>query len=552
MSTYVNITRQEVEDWLDQFRSILNGPWKLKDGRAGVYLLPLSHNVAIKFSSTVGSADVGMSRARASAQFRLVSRITGQVLNKKAQGQRGFFRTTNWQKNWVKGVQSMRAVYLKSQGFYDALAEIEDRDAYKQDMMDQIEANPNWKSNKILMDFHQIVARGGILTSKQKDLMAKVLKTEAKETTPQPPPDPPGKPRNSWSLDGGPSGEESISFEVRGNAVYISSIDEGDEEWSRPTRHTFEQAAEIWTDMLKGPYNEYTPGNPPPFLSAASSKYSPQQQAFLNRLDALEAGVKARGDTWTVGFLEGIRGRIEKGTPLSEKQKQVLKDKMRVYRVASRYLRKTGTLVDFSTTPMSKPTAIRRLYKLVGRTTNGFFDDEYWMPVNKVFKLFSEAGVNYTIDKTEYRKNREGVPESKVWKISIDFTNPKGQTKVIYGYIVASGAGSVDDPLDRYDVSLSISASHYLRARQRSLANFKKALQATSGRGFDQAVAFYDELKIYLNAMTFKQCPAEFYRKGQVELGLKNPRWPEMAKAAIERLGKDLRGKYTSRGRLIK
>lgn len=428
MSTYVNITRQEVEDWLDQFRSILNGPWKLKDGRAGVYLLPLSHNVAIKFSSTVGSADVGMSRARASAQFRLVSRITGQVLNKKAQGQRGFFRTTNWQKNWVKGVQSMRAVYLKSQGFYDALAEIKDRDAYKQDMMDQIEVSPNWKYNKILMDFHQIVARGGILTSKQKDLMAKVLKTEAKETTPQPPPDPPGKPRNSWSLDGGPSGEESISFEVRGDAVYISSIDEGDEEWSRPTRHTFEQAAEIWTDMLKGPYNEYTPGNPPPFLSAASSKFSPQQQAFLNRLDALEAGVKARGDTWTVGFLEGIRGRIEKGTPLSERQKQVLKDKMRVYRVASRYL----------------------------------------------------------------------------------------------------------------------------KARKRSLANFKKALQATTGRGFDQAVAFYDELKIYLNAMTYKQCPAEFYRKGQVELGLKNPRWPEMAKAAIERLGKDLRGKYTSRGRLIK
>jgi len=126
MTTYVDISRQDIEDWLNTFPRF-RGKWWLVEGRAGIYMLPLSNNVAIKFSSTVGTQDRGLSRGGASAQLRLVSLQTGQVLNKKAQGQRGFYRTINWKKNWKKGVDTFVQTYTKSADFYERIALAEDR-----------------------------------------------------------------------------------------------------------------------------------------------------------------------------------------------------------------------------------------------------------------------------------------------------------------------------------------------------------------------------------------------------------------------------------------
>ncbi len=173
--TYVQITREDLEYWLDAFFP----PWKRVAGKTGIYHLYVGTNVAVKLSSTIGSKDEVMGRGLAGMQLALISTVTGQTLNKKAQGQSHFARTTNWSPNWRKGVEKMKEAYLKSKGFYDALALIEDRDKYQQDLLQRIEAIPGWQSQNIFMDFHRKVQEGGILSTAQVEVIVKAEKAPA-------------------------------------------------------------------------------------------------------------------------------------------------------------------------------------------------------------------------------------------------------------------------------------------------------------------------------------------------------------------------------------
>ena len=126
-------------------------------------------------------------------------------------------------------------------------------------------------------------------------------------------------------------------------------------------------------------------------------------------------------------------------------------------RVAARYIRKEAGIQEdtgLSTPPISKPTLIRRLYKLINPLTKGFFSDDSWQPVHQFFKLLTQAGVFYTLTRTEYGKNDTGTPSSKTWWFTVPFLNPAGKEQTIHGYIVAAGAGSVVDPLGRYDLTV--------------------------------------------------------------------------------------------------
>jgi len=165
-ATFVSITRDMLEDWLTRIPH-LHEKWYRQPGRAGVYLLPLSHTVAIKLSSTVGQSDEVVSVGKGSMQLALVSRVTGQTINKKAQGQSYFARTTNWEKTWREGIERIRAAYLKAQGFYDALATITDRKKYKDDILAKIKAIPDWEEDSRLSDWYRRVFQDGILTETQ-------------------------------------------------------------------------------------------------------------------------------------------------------------------------------------------------------------------------------------------------------------------------------------------------------------------------------------------------------------------------------------------------
>jgi hypothetical protein len=187
-STYVQIGREELEDWLDTMP--LSEMWYRYGTSAGVYMLPLSQSVAIKLSSTIGGADDAKAVGQASMQLALVSRVIEHprfgpmVLNKKAQGQSHFARTTNWKTNWREGVERMKDAYLKAQGFYDSLALIEDRDKYKADTLALIEQVPGWQSDRMLTDFHSRVETGGILTVAQMEAMLRAGKKPVAPSAP--------------------------------------------------------------------------------------------------------------------------------------------------------------------------------------------------------------------------------------------------------------------------------------------------------------------------------------------------------------------------------
>jgi hypothetical protein len=120
--TYVQLTRDEFEEWLTRDLGFSPSEWRLKPGRGGVYQLFLSPTVAIEVNSTTGAQDAVMGRGNASMSLWLASRVNGKVLNKKAMGQSHFARTLNWRENWKKGVERMKDAYLKSKDFYDRLA----------------------------------------------------------------------------------------------------------------------------------------------------------------------------------------------------------------------------------------------------------------------------------------------------------------------------------------------------------------------------------------------------------------------------------------------
>lgn len=166
-SSYVEITREMLEDWLDTFTPHVFEKWYRRPNTQGIYYIPLSKTVAVKLSSTIGSTDVGIAKGKGSMQLALVSRVTDRVINKVAQGQGHFARTTNWEKTWKEGVGRMHDAYLKSQGFYDALAGIVDRAKYKADILEKIQSVPEWEKDQRLSDWYRRVFADGILTDPQ-------------------------------------------------------------------------------------------------------------------------------------------------------------------------------------------------------------------------------------------------------------------------------------------------------------------------------------------------------------------------------------------------
>jgi len=109
-----------------------------------------------------------------------------------------------------------------------------------------------------------------------------------------------------------------------------------------------------------------------------------------------------------------------------------------------------------SSEPINKPVLVRNLNKIIGNVSKGFFTDEYWRGPQKVWDALNAIGVDWHITSSDYdRKN--SPPQSKTWKFEVMFTNPRGKAAKLYGHLVASGAGSVADPLSRYDVVAYVS-----------------------------------------------------------------------------------------------
>jgi len=144
-----------------------------------------------------------------------------------------------------------------------------------------------------------------------------------------------------------------------------------------------------------------------------------------------------------LGFGMGVN-QIEKGQ--REKKKT---DNMSVYDVMN----------EVAASPIDgkdKRAAVKWLYNNVVKNTGGFFKDDYWQPINKFFKDVRELGIDIELLDNKYHHNSEGVPNSKSWTFRIQFMTNKNTPGTINGVISAHGAGSIKDPLDRYDITVNM------------------------------------------------------------------------------------------------
>lgn len=109
----------------------------------------------------------------------------------------------------------------------------------------------------------------------------------------------------------------------------------------------------------------------------------------------------------------------------------------------------------------SNNTAASRVNKLLSALSKGLFSDDSWQPINKIFSKLGEAGINVSLVSAKYgghEQTENGMPKYKEWNIIIPFTNNRGRPMELVGQITAHGAGSVENPLDRYDITAYVTA----------------------------------------------------------------------------------------------
>ena len=101
----------------------------------------------------------------------------------------------------------------------------------------------------------------------------------------------------------------------------------------------------------------------------------------------------------------------------------------------------------------SNERARNNLNKHLHAASCGLFSDQSWEGVHNVFHKLEQLGVPVAIGCTEYLHDERGDATGKQWKFSTTFINGKGKETVLRGVLTAHAAGSVADPLDKYDIS---------------------------------------------------------------------------------------------------
>lgn len=114
---------------------------------------------------------------------------------------------------------------------------------------------------------------------------------------------------------------------------------------------------------------------------------------------------------------------------------------------------KTGMGID----GLSKARVKTLIYKETKKWTyNKLYKDQYWQGPQGIWDTFDKLDLNWQIDSADYKNynNKGGMPDAKEWKFTIIFDNDKKKTIKQSGVVTASGAGTVDEPLSKYDLNL--------------------------------------------------------------------------------------------------
>ena len=108
----------------------------------------------------------------------------------------------------------------------------------------------------------------------------------------------------------------------------------------------------------------------------------------------------------------------------------------------------------------NKKQAINYIYKKVGHLTTGFFRDDNWSSVTKVFDAINALGCKFNreVKNGGYHdvKSPSGEVTSKYkqYDLTISFVNADDKQIKIIGQLIATAAGDTENWFSRYDMAL--------------------------------------------------------------------------------------------------
>lgn len=111
---------------------------------------------------------------------------------------------------------------------------------------------------------------------------------------------------------------------------------------------------------------------------------------------------------------------------------------------------------------LSKQKLKTLIYKETKNLTKGIYNDNYWKGPQMIWNVFDKIDLDWYITKSEYKNRKEDakmgiqMPTSKEWHFDFKWVDNKGKVSKGSGYLTAAGAGSMEQPLDKYDLVLII------------------------------------------------------------------------------------------------
>jgi len=105
--------------------------------------------------------------------------------------------------------------------------------------------------------------------------------------------------------------------------------------------------------------------------------------------------------------------------------------------------------------PVATDSIKNKLYN-VGHKFGGIYNDDSWQVVHKIHGEMTKILPTLSLVDTNYKKDSDGKPTSKEWEHIGAFKTQQGKERVVWVRTVASAAGSVEEPLSRYDVTTMV------------------------------------------------------------------------------------------------
>ena len=96
---------------------------------------------------------------------------------------------------------------------------------------------------------------------------------------------------------------------------------------------------------------------------------------------------------------------------------------------------------------MTRSQITKQVNRKICGLSKGIFSDEYWNGIKPITDFLNDSEHEFYLDSAVYKHDENGTPIRKEWVYKSDATK-----KPVVVLIIASGAGTVSDPLSKYDV----------------------------------------------------------------------------------------------------